>query len=109
MQSCPYANSQTSTVSNSGLLLQVQHPKLRPQLSVRADVGAVRATLLSRFAYDLAHFGAQAARLRAPAQAGAAAARTEPDQAPSPSYRSLFQVHVSLGTRVSHEHHPDGT
>ena len=77
--------------------MQVQYPELRPQLSVRVDAGAVRATLLSRFAYDLAHFGSQAARLQAPAQAGIAAARTEPDQAPSPSYRSLFQVHVSWG------------
>jgi len=52
-----------------------------PQLSARCELGAVRATLLCRFAYDLAHFGSELAALLPPGRSRAAGdPPAQPDQ-----------------------------
>lgn len=80
-----------------------QAQRMRPQLSFVADVGAVRAALLCRFADDLSHFGSRAGRLLAPASpaGGAGSLPAEPvaPRRPALSYNTLVEVgHI----RVTH-------
>lgn len=69
---------------------------MRPQLSVIADMGAVRAALLWRFADDLSHYCSKAGRLRAPAlpadRAGSLPAEPVAPRRPALSYNTLFEV-----------------
>ena len=82
------------TKCNACMALQAQ--RVRPQLSVVADVGAVRAALLCRFADDLSHFGSKAGHLLAPASPAGSAGRLPAEpvglRRPALSYSTLFEV-----------------
>ena len=73
-----------------------QAQRMRPQLSVKADMGAVRAALLCRFADDLSHFGSRTGRLWAPAMPAGEAislpAEPVAPRRPALSYNTLFEV-----------------
>jgi hypothetical protein len=60
---------------------------------VRCDLGALRATLLCRFAYDLAHFGSELALLLPPGRSRAAAdSPAQPDQGLPASHHPTIEV-----------------